>query len=120
MKELENNRNVLVKIGRGSTSGCGGAGGCVQREGTNEKGQQVVDVRIDMGGVVSDYLVQQNYGGADVYTVLAHEIHGHALEWARGGWCYDGPVGTPASQSCSVTRENQIRAEWGFPLRTRY
>lgn len=120
VQALEDDHSVLVTIGRESTVGCGGGGGCAVRMGKNGKGQSLFDVRLDNQGIISDYLVQKNYGGADVFTVIAHEVYGHVVPWSRGGSCGDAPGGTPAAGVCSVRRENVIRSEMGFPLRTKY
>lgn len=53
-------------------------------------------------------------------TTIAHEVYGHVVPWQSGAHCADGYPGTPAGNSCSVRRENVIRAEMKFPLRTKY
>ena len=120
---LENNHHVLVKIGRGSTAPCGGGGGCSQQEGKNKKGQDVYQVTIDApGGVASENALLQATANtvATVQTTIGHEVYGHVVPWTQGWDCADGFPGTPAAQSCAVTRENVIRRELHIPIRTQY
>ncbi len=120
MSQLENDSTVLVNIGRGSTSPCGGSGGCAQRAGTNAAGQRVFNVTLSEGGVASANALLKYAGGANMLTTIGHEVYGHVVPWRHGTQCADGFPGTPAARSCSVTRENVIRAEMRFPLRTKY
>ncbi len=120
MKALESDESVLVTIGRGSTSACGGSGGCAQRLGTNADGQRLFNVSLSEGGVASQNALLKFSGGANMLTTIAHEVYGHVVPWQSGAHCGDGYPGTPAAQSCSVRRENVIRAEMKFPLRTKY
>ena len=123
--DLENNHGVLVKIGRGSNASleCGGAGGCAQYKGKNDKGQDVYTATIDEQGIVSDNALNRLVGNppADGKTTTAHEVYGHIVPWTQGvNDCGDGPPGTKASQSCVVRRENDIRRELGYPPRKQY
>lgn len=105
-RKLDEDHSVLVTMGRQSTVGCGGSGGCAERLGTNAKGQRLFNVRLDNQGIISDYFVQKGYGGADSFTVMAHEFYGHVVPWAAGSSCGDTFPGTTGA--CSVRRENVI------------
>jgi hypothetical protein len=122
MRALEDNHRILVTIGRGSTAGCGGSGGCVEPPTTNQVGQTVYNVIISNdGGIESDNAVLKNAGGANALTVMAHEVYGHVHHQVQTGRvCHDGPPGTPASRSCSVRRENVIRRDLSIPIRKWY
>jgi hypothetical protein len=60
----------------------------------------------------------------DIDRILAHELYGHVLPLAIAGrpdrGCADPAPDEPAVSSCSVRRENRIRAELGLPPRTTY
>jgi len=60
----------------------------------------------------------------DIDRILAHELYGHVLPLAIAGrpdrGCADPAPHEPAVSSCSVRRENRIRAELGLPPRTTY
>jgi RHS repeat-associated protein len=122
MRDLENNHEILVKIGEGSTLPCGGSAGCSQQLGRNEKGQSVYGVTWDPGGVQSEnaLLSLTAHTIANVQTTLGHEVYGHVVPWMNRFDCVDGPPGTPAAQSCGVRRENVIRRELHVPIRTQY
>jgi hypothetical protein len=118
---LEGDHSVLVRIGRGDTSPCGGSGGCTQYAGKNKAGQEEVDVTIHDGSIAADNNLLKDVGGMDALTTLAHEVYGHAHYYlTQGKVCLDGSPGTPANQSCSVRRENVIRREMGYVPRTQY
>jgi hypothetical protein len=55
---------------------------------------------------------------ADVDRILIHEIYGHAVPYLLAGnlsgQCADPRRGEPASRSCSIRRENAVRAELGL------
>lgn len=55
---------------------------------------------------------------ADVDRILIHEIYGHAVPYLLAGdlsgQCADPRRGEPASSSCSIRRENAVRAELGL------
>lgn len=61
---------------------------------------------------------------ADLERVLIHEVYGHAIPYLhRGdtsGRCADPERGQDPLRSCSVRRENDVRAEAGLGLRTDY
>jgi hypothetical protein len=62
---------------------------------------------------------------AELAVVLVHELYGHVLPLiATGVWptpCPDPGWGRPAAElGCAGERENEIRAELGFPARARY
>ena len=122
MRDLENNHQILVRIGEGSTLPCGGSGGCAQQGGSNESGQTVYNVTWDPGGVQSENALLQFTANtiATVQTTIGHEVYGHVVPWTNGFDCKDGSPGTPAARSCSVRRENVIRRELGIPIRTQY
>jgi hypothetical protein len=55
---------------------------------------------------------------ADVDRILIHEIYGHAVPYLLAGnlsgQCADPRRGESASSSCSIRRENAVRAELGL------
>jgi hypothetical protein len=59
---------------------------------------------------------------ADLDRVLAHEIYGHAvpilLAGHMSGRCPDPLPEQPASESCAIQRENEVRAQLGLGRRT--
>jgi len=113
--KLENDSRVLVTIGRGSTIPCGGSGGCTQALGRNAAGQQGIAVTWDPGGIVSDHRLEARMGGgADLRTVLGHEVAGHAL---GGVGLFGGRAGLLCDQVCAITAEQTIRREIGAPPR---
>lgn len=80
-----------------------------------------------MGAIKADFnleaMVSGGIAGVDVFTTIAHEYYGHIVPGldGQGNWnCRDGAPGTPAAQSCSVRRENDIRRDLGRPLRQQY
>jgi len=60
----------------------------------------------------------------DVDRILVHEVYGHALPYLLAGdlsgRCADPAPGQPASEACSVRRENAVRAELRLGRRTEY
>jgi len=60
----------------------------------------------------------------DLDSILTHEIYGHALPYLLAGHlsgrCADPRPGQPASEACSIQRENEVRAELGMGRRTSY
>lgn len=58
---------------------------------------------------------------ADVDRILIHEIYGHAVPYLLAGnlsgQCADPRKGESASSSCSIRRENAVRAELGLGTR---
>jgi hypothetical protein len=123
MRELENDHSVLVWIGRGY---CGAS--CPGRTSfprLNRDGQLEIEVIVNDAGVAENVPLFKFNGGISITSTLAHEVFGHAVPFARGENCQDGPsgkmpAGTPASQSCSVTRENRIRKQLHMDRRKRY
>lgn len=61
---------------------------------------------------------------ADLDRLVIHEVYGHAIPYLQAGdtsgRCPDPDRGTAAEQSCSVRRENSVRAEAGLGLRRDY
>ena len=61
---------------------------------------------------------------ADLDRILIHEIYGHALPYVvagdLSGRCADPARGQPASEACSIQRENAVRAELGLGRRKDY
>lgn len=65
---------------------------------------------------------------ADLAIILAHELAGHALDWARSGDLYDACLDPstvvlaldPGAKGCAVERENQVRRELGLVERSAY
>jgi hypothetical protein len=59
---------------------------------------------------------------ADLDSVLAHEVYGHAvpvlLAGDLSGRCADPAPGQPATEACAVRRENVIRSELRLGRRT--
>jgi hypothetical protein len=113
--KIENDHSVLVTVGLGSTVPCGGSGGCTSATGLNSQGQQGISVTWDPGGVLSDHRVEALGGGAaDINTVLAHEVAGHA---AGGVSVEGGNLNLRCDQACATAVEQQVRGEYGAPLR---
>jgi RHS repeat-associated protein len=126
VRRAENDHSILVIFSYGKSGY--GSGGEATVKGVNGRGQQVFDVLLDRQGIrADDVLFRRNYGmrfGANAATTLAHEFYGHVasgFDPLSGTFrCGDPAVGTPAAQSCVVTRENTIRSEMGVTLRPRY
>lgn len=65
---------------------------------------------------------------ADLAIILAHELAGHALDWARSGDLYDACLDPsalalavdPGAKGCAVERENQVRRDLGLVERSAY
>ena len=61
---------------------------------------------------------------ADLDRILVHEIYGHALPYLLSGnlsgRCADPLPRQPASEACSIRRENAVRAELRLGRRTDY
>jgi hypothetical protein len=61
---------------------------------------------------------------ADLDSILVHEVYGHAVPYLLAGnltgQCADPKKGETASGACSIVRENAVRAELGFRLRSDY
>lgn len=113
--QLENDKSVLVTIGRGSTIPCGGSGGCTVATGLNADKQQGISVTWDPAGVISDHRLEALLGGAaDINTVLGHEIAGHAL---GGVSMVGGKPNFRCDQACAILAEQKVRREYGAPPR---
>jgi hypothetical protein len=61
---------------------------------------------------------------ADLERVLAHEVYGHAVPYllagSIAGRCGDPGPGEPATEACSIRRENAVREQAGLGRRTDY
>jgi hypothetical protein len=61
---------------------------------------------------------------ADLDRILVHEVYGHALPYLRAGdtsgRCPDPSGVERAASSCSIARENAVRAELGLGRRSDY
>jgi hypothetical protein len=61
---------------------------------------------------------------ADLDRIVVHEVYGHAIPYllagGASGQCADPAAGRPAAESCSIERENVVRAELGLGRRTDY
>lgn len=61
---------------------------------------------------------------ADLDRIIVHEVFGHAFPYLLlgnlSGRCSDPQPGQPASDACSIRRENAVRAELRLGRRTEY
>jgi hypothetical protein len=61
---------------------------------------------------------------ADLERVLAHEVYGHAVPYllagSMAGRCSDPGPGEPATEACSIRRENAVREQAGLGRRADY